>query len=55
MSDTTTSVAAQVAALSSLPTPDLWALWDRFFKRRPENPNRNYTVRGHKLRFCVSV
>jgi hypothetical protein len=42
MSVTTTSVAAQVAALSSLPTPDLWALWDRFFKRRPDNPNRNY-------------
>ena len=42
MSDTTTSVAAQVAALSSLPTSELWALWDRFFKRRPDNPNRNY-------------
>ena len=31
-----------MAALSSLPTPDLWALWDRYFPRRPENPNRNY-------------
>ncbi|MBP9904542.1 MAG: DUF2924 domain-containing protein [Rhodoferax sp.] len=37
-----TSVAAQVAALSSLPMPDLWVLWDRFFKRRPEYPNRSY-------------
>jgi len=36
------SVAAQVAALPSLPTPELWALWDRYFPRRPENPNRNY-------------
>jgi DNA invertase Pin-like site-specific DNA recombinase len=22
--------------------PDLWTLWDRYFKRRPDNPNRNY-------------
>ena len=36
------SVAAQVAALPGLPTKDLWALWDRFFPRRPENPNRSY-------------
>ena len=36
------SVAAQVAALPCLPTKDLWALWDRFFPRRPENPNRSY-------------
>lgn len=42
MNETTTSVAAQVAALSSLPTPELWTLWDRFYKRRPDNPNRNY-------------
>lgn len=42
MNDTTISVATQVAALPKLPTIELWALWDRFFKRRPENPNRNY-------------
>jgi len=42
MNETSTSVAAQVAALSSLPMPELWTVWDRFFKRRPENPNRNY-------------
>lgn len=42
MNDTTMSVAAQVAALPTLPTTELWALWDRFFKRRPENPNRRY-------------
>ena len=36
------SVAAQVAALPSLTTKELWALWDRFFPRRPENPNRAY-------------
>lgn len=42
MNQTTTSISAQVAELSSLPMPDLWAKWDRFFKRRPDNPNRNY-------------
>ena len=42
MNQTTHSVSAQVAELSSLPMPNLWALWDRFFKRRPDNPNRNY-------------
>ncbi|MEI7538880.1 MAG: DUF2924 domain-containing protein [Comamonadaceae bacterium] len=42
MNPATLSVAAQVAALPTLPTPELWALWDRYFPRRPENPNRNY-------------
>jgi hypothetical protein len=42
MNVTTASVAAQVADLSTLPMPELWTLWDHFFKRRPENPNRNY-------------
>lgn len=36
------SVAAQVAGLSSLSIADLWALWDRFFPRRPDNPNRRH-------------
>lgn len=36
------SVAARVAALPTLPTPELWSLWDRYFPRRPENPNRGY-------------
>lgn len=42
MNDTTSSVAAQVASLPILPTKELWSLWDRFFKHRPENPNRKY-------------
>ena len=42
MNVATLSVAAQVAALPSLPTPELWSLWDRYFPRRPENPNRSY-------------
>jgi hypothetical protein len=42
MNETNNSVAAQVAALPSLPTKELWALWDRYHPRRPENPNRNY-------------
>jgi hypothetical protein len=36
------SVAAQVAALPKLPIQELWVLWDRYFPRRPENPNRHY-------------
>lgn len=36
------SVAAQVAALPELPMPDLWALWDQHFPRRPNRVNRGY-------------
>lgn len=36
------TLAAQVAALPDLPMNELWPLWDRFFKRRPDNPNRAY-------------
>ena len=42
MNDMTTSVAAQVAALPTLQMTDLWALWDRFFTRRPDKTNRSY-------------
>jgi hypothetical protein len=36
------SVAARVAALANMPMPDLWALWDKYFPRRPAHHNRNY-------------
>lgn len=36
------SVAARVAALANMPMPDLWALWDQYFPRRPGHHNRNY-------------
>lgn len=36
------SVAAQVAALPNLPMQELWVLWDRYFSRRPERPNRDF-------------
>lgn len=42
MNDKQASVAAQVAALPSLRMPELWALWDRFFPRRPDKTNRVY-------------
>jgi len=42
MNDRQSSVAAQVTALPSLPMPELWALWDRFFSRRPDKTNRVY-------------
>ena len=41
MNDITTSVVAQVVALSSLPTPDLWALWDRYYETRPDTLSRD--------------
>ena len=44
MTDTqhSSSVAAQLATLPSLPMPDLWALWDQHFPRRPAHRNRHY-------------
>ena len=36
------TVAAQVAGLPSLPMKELWALWDRYFPRRPSKTNRAY-------------
>jgi hypothetical protein len=42
MNESQNSVAAQVAALSNLPIAQLWALWDQYYPRRPENPNRSY-------------
>ncbi len=44
MTDTThhPKVAAQLAALPSLPMAELWALWDAHFPRRPAHPNRRY-------------
>lgn len=36
------TVAARVAALPKLPMPELWALWDRYFSRRPAHHHRGY-------------
>lgn len=35
------SVAAQLAALPTMPMKDLWALWDAHFPRRPGTWNRD--------------
>ncbi len=42
MNERTQSVSAQLAELSALPMPALWQLWDKYFPRRPQNPNRNF-------------
>ncbi|WP_045771199.1 DUF2924 domain-containing protein [Xanthomonas albilineans] len=42
MNDQHASVAAQIAALSSLPIADLWSVWDRYFTSRPGYPNRGF-------------
>ena len=36
------TVAAQIAELACLPMAELWTLWDRYFTRRPEYPNRTH-------------
>lgn len=36
------SIAAQLAALPSMPMAELWALWDEHFPRRPGHRNRHY-------------
>ena len=38
----TNSVAAQLAAIPTIPMAQLWALWDQHFPRRPSHPNRSY-------------
>lgn len=42
MNELQISIASQVAALPTLSTADLWALWDRLHRARPDNPNRGY-------------
>ena len=42
MNELKTSVSARVAQLRSLPIKEIWALWDRYFPRRPDKPNREY-------------
>ena len=42
MNDTQPSVAARLAELATLPMSELWVVWDRYFTRRPEHPNRTH-------------
>lgn len=42
MNEKQASVAARIADLACLPMSELWALWDRYFPRRPDYPNRAY-------------
>ena len=45
MNDTQTkqqSVARQIAGLSQMTIAELWPLWDRYFSRRPDYPNRTH-------------
>lgn len=36
------SLASRVAALPSLPMSELWALWDKYFPRRPAHHHRDF-------------
>ncbi|MBN9462219.1 MAG: DUF2924 domain-containing protein [Burkholderiales bacterium] len=42
MNEKQASVAARIAELSCLPMAELWSLWDRYFTRRPDYPNRTH-------------
>ena len=42
MNDQQTSVAAQIVNLGCLPMSELWVMWDRYFPRRPDYPNRTH-------------
>lgn len=45
------TVAAQLAALPTMPMKELWALWDTHFPRRPSTWNRDYLASriAHKI------
>jgi hypothetical protein len=42
MNERSASIAAQIADLGHLPMAELWVLWDRYFERRPDHPNRTH-------------
>jgi Protein of unknown function (DUF2924) len=42
MNEKQASVAAQIAQISRLSITELWPVWDRYFSRRPVNPNRAF-------------
>ena len=42
MNEKQASVAARIAELACLPMSDLWTVWDRYFPRRPDYPNRTH-------------
>ena len=42
MNEKQASVAVQVAGLAYLPMSELWTVWDRYFPRRPDYPNRTH-------------
>jgi len=45
MNDTLTkqqTVARQISDLSQMSMAELWPVWDRYFPRRPDYPNRTH-------------
>lgn len=42
MNEKQASVAARISELACLPMSELWSLWDRYFPRRPDYPNRTH-------------
>ena len=42
MNEKQASVAARISELACLPMSELWTVWDRYFPRRPDYPNRTH-------------
>lgn len=42
MNELKISVATQLTRLPGLPIKEIWVLWDQYFPRRPDKPNRDY-------------
>jgi hypothetical protein len=42
MNEKQASMAARITELSCLPMAELWTVWDRYFPRRPDHPNRTH-------------
>ncbi len=42
MNEKQASVAARISELATLPMPELWTVWDRYFQDRPQYPNRTH-------------
>lgn len=45
------SLASRVAALPSLPMSELWALWDKYFPRRPAHHHRDFVQA--RVAYCM--
>jgi len=57
MNEKQASVAARIAELACLPMSELWTVWDRYFPRRPDYPNRTHVESrtGERIRDKIAA